>query len=349
MSTSRSRLLPACAAVLLALLGAGCVSFDWARDPFARPGEPDPPPPVSSDTTPVVTEPEAPAAAPAETAYVRPLRPLDAGDPALAPGEHELPRLRQEMDALQETVIGMTRKLQELQLQAQLFTGVAYEASGEFAAAVEVYKTILETTGENPYAADACFRLGSISKNRYNNYDDAVRYFKRLIAEYPASPRVRSAFFELGETYNRAGDYASANVYYRRLVQGFPSSDKAPDAQYEIAQNLARLGNRAGAIDACRALLARYPASQVADDAQYKIGEYLRVLGRTQEALAAYQQVIERWPRSGLASFAQFEIGQTHAQTGNTAAARAAFETYLRTYPDAVYVERVRARLESLR
>ena len=337
-----------CWLALLLLLLPGCVSFDWALNPFGQ-GAGDPPalPPASSDTTPVVTGPDgAPAA---DSVYLRPLRPVDVFDPALTPEQRDLGRLRQEMDVMQETVLSMGERLKEMSLQAQYFGGVSYEASGEYGAALEVYKGILESPGESPYAADSCFRLGSIYKNRYNNYDEAVRYFKRLIADYPASPRVRSVYYELGETYGRTGDYESANVYFRRLVSGFPSADKAPDAQYEIAQNLARLNNQAGAVDACRQLLSRYPSSQVADDAQYKIGEYLRQLGRHQEALAAYQQVIDRWPRSGLASFAQFEIGQTQAQLGNNAAARAAFEQYLRRYPDAVYADRARMRLESLR
>lgn len=331
------------------LLLSGCASFDWVLNPFGR-GEGDPPalPPASSDTTPVVVEDSTPAA-PADSGYVRPLRPVDVMEQGLSPEQRDLNRLRQEMDVMQETVLSMGETLKELSLQAQYFGGVSYEASGEYGAALDVYKGILETPGESPYAADSCFRIGSINKNRYNNYDEAVRYFKRLIATYPASPRVRSAYYELGETYGRTGDYESANVYFRRLVSGFPNADKAPDAQYEIAQNLARLNNPAGAIDACRQLLTRYPASQVADDAQYKIGEYLRALGRHPEALAAYQQVIERWPRSGLASFAQFEIGQTQAQLGNTVAARAAFELYLRRYPDAVYADRARLRLEGLR
>ncbi|HNW92046.1 MAG TPA: tetratricopeptide repeat protein [bacterium] len=344
----RCWVLPAAVALML----PGCAAFDWARDPFGRGGAmPPDPPPASADTTPVVTEAlTAPVPLPAaDTGYRRALQPVDVGEPVMTDGQRELQRLRQEMDVMQETVIGLGNKLQELSLQAQYFGGVSYEASGEFSAALEVYKGILEATGESPYAADACFRIGAICQNRYNNYDEAVRYFKRLIADYPASPRVRSAYYELGQTYNRTGDYESANVYYRRLVQGFPSADKAPDAQFEVAQNLARLNNLVGAIDACRQLLARYPSSQVADDAQYKIGEYLRSLGRNSEALNAYQQVIDRWPRSGLASFAQFEIGQTHAQLGNNAAARTAFETYLRRYPDAVYVERARTRLESLR
>lgn len=356
-------------AVLLGALGlllsAGCRTTEWVSrnvsvaNPVPSADEPVPPAAPVDTATVVALATDGEAAVPAVAPVVDPvsetvvltrlLRPMDVTNLNLTPEQREIQRLREEVTVMNEVVTSLTTKVEELQLQARFFSGASFEALGEYGEAIETYKKILETNPASPYAADSCFKIGSIYKNRLNDYDGAIRYFQRLISGYAGSPRLKSAYFALGEAYTAKGEYESANGYYRRLIANFPGSDKAAEAQYEVAQNLSRAGNLAGAIEECRALLSRYPNSQMADDAQYRIGEYHRAQRQWSEAIVAFQRVLEKYPRSGLAPFAQFEIGETYVELNNLPAARTAFETYLRKYPDAVYVERAKLRLDSLR
>lgn len=67
---------------------------------------------------------------------------------------------------------------------------------------------------------------------------EAVPFYERVIAEFPASKYADYAMFRLGQFYYFESDYAAARRYYSQLFRRYPNSELRDDAQYLYCQSI---------------------------------------------------------------------------------------------------------------
>ena len=95
----------------------------------------------------------------------------------------------------------------------------------------EIFKDVPDTP-EKVAAADrliesALFALGSLFRDRIQNYPKSVESLQELLRRYPESQYQLDALYYLYLSYKDLGDEANAQLYFDKIVNGFPNSNYA--------------------------------------------------------------------------------------------------------------------------
>ena len=104
-----------------------------------------------------------------------------------------------------------------------------------------------------------------------NRHTDARRAFEEVFESDPGGDLADNALFWIGETYFAAKDYTNAVRYYARVVNDYPTQNKAPDALFKTAIAQERTGDLALARRTLQQVIERYPYSTSASSANAEL------------------------------------------------------------------------------
>jgi tol-pal system protein YbgF len=97
---------------------------------------------------------------------------------------------------------------------------------------------------------------------------DAREIFEQVFAADSSGDLADNALFWIGETYFAAGDYTNAVRFYQRVINEYPEENKAPDAMFKTALAQAKTGDLALARRTLQQVIDRYPYSSTASSAK---------------------------------------------------------------------------------
>ena len=100
---------------------------------------------------------------------------------------------------------------------------------------------------------------------------DARRGFEGVYEADPSGDLADNALFWIGETYFAAKDYNNAVRYYTRVVNDYSTQNKAPDALFKVAMTQERTGDLALARRTLQQVIERYPYSSTASTAKAEL------------------------------------------------------------------------------
>jgi tetratricopeptide (TPR) repeat protein len=172
------------------------------------------------------------------------------------------------------------------------------------------------------FDAEELFEQGGAALSQ-NKYDDAVRYYDKLLAKFPASPWARPALYNRGLAYRDKKDWPRAIESFRELADRHRDHADAKDGLFQLGACYAEQENWPTSGDVFARLLER--PDLTADDrieaiarrgfAQFKLGD-LDLAERTFRQALAYRQQIEAQERLAtdfFLAFSQYNLGQiTH-------------------------------------
>lgn len=95
--------------------------------------------------------------------------------------------------------------------------------------------------------------------------------FQQVFDGDPSGELADNALFWIGGTYFQAGAYNDAIRYYKRVVDEYPDQNKAPDAMYMLALAYEKTGDLALARTTLQQVIARYPYSAPASSAKSEL------------------------------------------------------------------------------
>ena len=113
-------------------------------------------------------------------------------------------------------------------------------AAGEAAAAdpatadqaVAHFTAFLERFAESPKAPEALRKLAALAQQQ-GNMQEAIGYYERVLAEYPASGHGDEAQFMIAFIYEEyIRDLAQARQAYQRVIDNYPDSELATSARH---------------------------------------------------------------------------------------------------------------------
>ena len=148
--------------------------------------------------------------------------------------------------------------------------------------AAEVFRFIVEQAPYGAYGDQSQLRLGTAYR-KMGNFEEAVKAFETLIANYPNSPLVDEAYYQLAET------------------------------SYDLAQNASRdQRTRSEATSHLKEFIKQYGSSTLAERARllkqqldeqdaeknYRIGLYYEKQGFTDSAMIYYEDISTRYPQT---------------------------------------------------
>jgi len=104
-----------------------------------------------------------------------------------------------------------------------------------------------------------------------NRYPEARAAFQQVFDADSSGELADNALFWIGETYFAAADYNNAIRYYKRVADEFGDQNKAPDALYKLAISFERTSDLAQARTTLQEVIARYPYSAPASSAKSEL------------------------------------------------------------------------------
>src|SRR5574340_177496 len=95
-------------------------------------------------------------------------------------------------------------------------------------------------------------------------YPAAIVGFKNFLKTYPDSAMAANAQYWIGYSYYALKDYKTSLTHQQKLVATYPASPKVPDALLNIAADQIALDNLDGARKTLKELVAKHPGTEAA-------------------------------------------------------------------------------------
>jgi soluble lytic murein transglycosylase len=155
---------------------------------------------------------------------------------------------------------------------------------------------------------------------QFNRDFDAARlHYLALVERYPQSPTFANELYQIGRGFYLEGRYEEALKYFQRVLNQFPDSMNARDALAFTAGAFNRLKRTDDALAAYKRFIGQFPDAPNPERSYLNIIDALHEAGRYKEALDWVQQTRTRFRDQlgdALALFAQTRIhlAQTHWQ-----------------------------------
>ncbi|MFA6637151.1 MAG: outer membrane protein assembly factor BamD [Candidatus Omnitrophota bacterium] len=166
------------------------------------------------------------------------------------------------------------------------------ELSESMDRAAEMYKTIVNASPFSPYADKSLYRLGDVNR-RIRKYEDAMQAYSRILSDYPDSPLVPEARYQLAFTKYEA----SLDPEYDQ-----ESTDQALKDFKEIAATTP-IPAVAGEAEKVLSELRERKA-----DSTIKIAEFYEKQGRYASAIMYYDSVRGKFEGTSAAEYAEERI-----------------------------------------
>jgi outer membrane protein assembly factor BamD len=207
-----------------------------------------------------------------------------------------------------------------------------------------------EVTAEDTYA------IGVAAAER-GDYLLAIEIFKRITMDTPLHETADDALLRLADAHRSIADFVSAEESYRRFVSDYPYSPLVPEAEYELGATFFDQAMEVSiahdqsmtkqAISQLEYFVAVYPASGFAAEAAERILE-LRArlaqkgydsatlysdLGKPKAARVCLEAVIVGYPDTVWARAALLGKARSFAAEGSRALAESEYQRLIELYP----------------
>ncbi|HEY3054819.1 MAG TPA: tol-pal system protein YbgF [Thermoanaerobaculia bacterium] len=194
-----------------------------------------------------------------------------AAKPAAVPADTRLADLQASMTELLERLDVMNDRITRLEKagEEKSVGSVAPPAPAARAAAVSGATQKPQRALTAAKIADA-YRSAIIlySKNRFA---EARAAFQQVFDADASSELADNALFWIGETYYAANDYNNAIRFFKRVADEYGDQNKAPDAMYKLALAYEKTSDLALARTTLQQVIARYPYSAPAAAAKSEL------------------------------------------------------------------------------
>jgi len=104
-----------------------------------------------------------------------------------------------------------------------------------------------------------------------NRFPEARAAFQQVFDADASGDLADNALFWIGETYYAANDYNNAIRFYKRAADEYGDQNKAPDAMYKLALAYEKTSDLALARTTLQQVIARYPYSAPAASAKSEL------------------------------------------------------------------------------
>ena len=204
--------------------------------------------------------------------------------------------------------------------------------------------------------AEGTYDVGVAAAER-GDYMLAIEIFRRITLDTPLHETADDALLAFANAHRAIFDYASAEESYRRLLSDYPHSPLVPEAEYELGVTFFDQAMRVNvgrdqsmtkqAISQLEYFVAAYPSSGFAEEATEKISELrarlaekgydratlYRDMGKPKAARVCLDVVIAEYPDTAWARVALLDKARSFAAEGSRALAENEYQRLMELYP----------------
>jgi tol-pal system protein YbgF len=107
------------------------------------------------------------------------------------------------------------------------------QKQGRYAEGRKLLQQFLDKNPKHSLAVNASYWIGEAYYGE-KKYENAILQFQDVIQKYGDHPKVASALFKQGVTFQTLGDNQSAKTILQKLVDSFPLSEEAKAAKERL-------------------------------------------------------------------------------------------------------------------
>ena len=143
---------------------------------------------------------------------------------------------------------------------------------------------IVERFPDSANRAEALYQTG-FTFYREDNYDEAIKWFERAHAEFPAKKEGEQGYYYVGTALQKARRYEEAARRYSDFITAYPESDLLEGAYRNVVDSLRYAGKNVEAISWSRRIGGVFAGRPLAVVALYNEAKIELVRGRYSEAI----------------------------------------------------------------
>jgi outer membrane assembly lipoprotein YfiO len=242
----------------------------------------------------------------------------------------------------------------------------------KYTIAIKEFRSIIDTDPTSAYAEASQINIGwAYFLN--GDYKRALKAYEKVLEKFPGTKRTEEILkreYEVGIAQMDTNEKAAISVF-EKIIEKHPLGPLAPDAQVKIADCYFKLGQYEEALDAYEKFLENYPKNEWVPYVQYQIPlskvyhekQQERNYGLLISAREGFEEYLVSNPHGIHAEDAkrmieeiriieaerEFNIGDFYLRRKKPASAAMYFEYVKADFPDTIWAERAKERLEFLR
>lgn len=234
---------------------------------------------------------------------------------------------------------------------ALYWIGESYAAEDKLDDAIEFLLKAVDDKANNNFRDYSIYTLATVYEKK-GDYENAVKYYDRLLSYYRDSPLLVSAQIRIGICYFYLKDYQSSILELNNPLLSNLSPELYSESLYLLANSYYRVEEYENAERIYTRLIKEYPSNKVMRDAQYGLGwsffqqekyndayrvfnflsaeddstgiesffwkaEARRYAGKDEEALIIYKQFLEKYPASNIIPRVKYQLGLLYFNKNN--------------------------------
>ncbi|MCM8800322.1 MAG: tetratricopeptide repeat protein [Candidatus Omnitrophica bacterium] len=209
----------------------------------------------------------------------------------------------------------------------------AYQDSGSYDKAIEVYSEILKNYPNTLYSDYIQYQIG-LSYLRKQDYDSAILCFKNLLINFPNSQLLDEANYALALTYFQKEDYPKTAEVLSSFKDKFKDSPLRAEALYLYGSSLYNIEKFSEAIEIFKEITRDFTQNkELVQKAEYEIADCYYRLGNQEEAVSRFNLLRVKYPESSFTSEVLWWLGAYYYQKGNLSLAKRYFENLIQNFP----------------
>lgn len=231
------------------------------------------------------------------------------------------------------SAVARSSRDEEVRVGAFSQVGDAYQESGEFAKAEEVYANILKDYPGSSYGDYVQYQLGLVylQKGDYIAGCDILSGFKNELKDSPLRPQ---ALYMLGTSLLNLNKPDEALRVFKDIHGLYPQdTELLQKTEYEIADCYYKLGQEKEALARFKLLRAKYPDSKLTPEIMWWLGQYYYQHDDLNLARRYFSSLARDFPGSNLTGDAFYSLGLTFSDEGKPEQAADSFRMAVKLGP----------------
>lgn len=216
--------------------------------------------------------------------------------------------------------------------EAYFWLAEAYYRSDLLNNSAQIYRKIIDEFPLSPRREEALYGLGW-SHFRLKNFEQSSKVFDQLVREFPKSPFSVEVLARQGDGYYLNKNYSKAAEAYQKAFKLSPNSEEGQYSAYQLAHAYYRMQKFEQAITALLEFANRYTNSPYSPNALYLIGWIRFQQKRYAEAIDNFNFMIKAYPQSNLVPRAYYAIADAYYNLGNYEEAIKGYQYIIQTFP----------------
>ena len=193
--------------------------------------------------------------------------------------------------------------------EAHYYSGLAYEALGNYAQAITRFNEVIERFPKGAYLGRAWLGKGQVFADQ-SKWDRAAEEWARFVKLYPADASAPDALWLTGHMWEQQGKFKEAAASYAQTQADYPNSARAAAASYQSGLCSFRAADYDKAINAWQTLSETYPSAAQRPAALYWLGRAFHARGADDKARTYLDKIQQEYPGQYYALRAE-ELEQT--------------------------------------